>query len=137
MHLKGPWKYRILPAAEQMSPPDPEIAAEGRIKLPAAWEECFGTYRGTVRYQRHFNCPTNLDSHEQVFVIFTEIGGQASIRLNGSELGTAAGGPGPFEFEITTLLQSQNMLEADVTFQTADPSPGGLWSPVALEIRSD
>ncbi len=75
MHLKGPWQYRLLDTSEK-------LAAEGRIKLPATWQECFADYRGGVRYLRHFNCPTNLEPHERVFVIFAEIGGTATVSLN-------------------------------------------------------
>lgn len=132
MHLKGPWQYRLLNSASAANVP----AAEGRIKMPASWQDCFADYRGGVRYERHFNCPTNLDPHERVYVIFEEIGGDATVQLNDTQLGTAGGGPaGPFEFEIKSLLQPRNLLTVDVVFQGGNEQPGGLWAPVALEIR--
>jgi hypothetical protein len=131
MHLKGPWQYRLLDSDANANP----TAAKGRIKLPAAWQDCFADYRGSVRYERHFNCPTNLDPHERVYVVFEEIGGEATIRLNETLLGNAGGGPGPFEFEIKSLLQPRNLLVVDVAFHGGNERPGGLWAPVALEIR--
>lgn len=137
IHLKGPWQYCLLSATgAEAAPATGELNSAGRIKLPADWQESFGDYRGSVRYERHFNCPTNLDSDERVYVIFTEIGGTATVTLNETELGSTDGGPGPFEFEIKGLLHPRNLLVVDVEF-TALGEPGGLWTAVALEIRSD
>lgn len=136
MHLKGPWQYQLLADSSDDSRPSagrPEQA--GRIKLPADWQECFGEFRGRVRYERHFNRPTNLDPEERVYVVFEEIGGQASVQLNETDLGIAGNKPGPFEFEIKDLLQQRNLLCVEVEF-LAENEPGGLWAPVAIEIRS-
>lgn len=144
MHLKGPWHYEWLgnpfrPTGKKNSTQSPrEVPLTGRVKLPASWQELFGAVSGRTRFRRRFHCPTNLDSHEHVFVVFDGIGGTAEISVNGNQLGTVADGPQREGFDITDLLQPANELFVEITFdaESSTDRPGGLWAPVALEIRS-
>src|SRR5207248_2624791 len=55
----------------------------------------------------------------------------AEVSLNGQLLGKPRGADGPFEFEVTRMLQARNELTLDVAAQ----SDGGIWGEVALEVR--
>jgi len=130
MHLKGPWNTE--PAAESA---DSAPAVE-RVKLPATWEELFGTYRGKVRFRRRFHQPTNLDPHEHVFLVFDGVGGAGTVTVNETLLGKFEEGVPPPRFDITHLLQVNNEVVVELEYHSdaATTSPGGLWGPVALEI---
>ena len=130
MHLKGPWEIEI-PAGSN------PVAIPRRVKLPASWQELFGDFRGSLRFCRRFHKPTNLDEHERVWLVFDGLGGLGRIHVNDHALGTIGPAIPTGEFDITQLLQFTNCLHVDVEFiePAASASPGGLWAPVALEIR--
>ena len=130
MHLKGPWEIEIPEGGDLAAVPR-------RVKLPASWQELFGDFRGTLRFCRRFHKPTNLDEHERVWLVFDGLGGLARVYVNDQELGTVGPTTPTGEFDITPLLQFTNRLHVDVGFiePAASTAPGGLWAPVALEIR--
>jgi len=110
-----------------------------RVVLPASWQTLFGAESGRAEFGRKFNQPTNLESHEHVWVVFDGIRGEATVRINRQPLGQIAPTAATAEFEITRHLVLHNELVVDLSFvPDADPAqPGGLWGPVALEIRFD
>jgi hypothetical protein len=67
-----------------------------------------------------------------VWLTFAGVEGSADTSLNGTPLGRREGTAGPFEFEITRLLQERNRLQVDIEATGGD---GGLWGEVALEVR--
>jgi beta-galactosidase/beta-glucuronidase len=127
MHLKGPWNTRWLNRDEPAR----------QVVMPSDWQSLFGDEAGTVEFRRKFNQPTNLEPHEHVWVVFDGILGAAQARLNGQRLGRIADNVTTAEFEITPHLRLHNELVVELTFdpQSAGGVPGGLWGPVALEIR--
>jgi beta-galactosidase/beta-glucuronidase len=129
MHLKGPWDFQRLDRDEP----------EGRAVMPMAWRELFGTEAGRVEFRRKFNMPTNLEAHEHVWIVFDGIGGEAAVSVNREPLGHIAVDQSKVEFEITPFLNVHNELCVDLNFDPAlvSPESGGLWGPVALEIRFD
>lgn len=163
MHLRGPWTFEWLTTpGDQQSPAgssdnSQEASADtsptrsgslsrdatdgqvGRVKMPAHWHSLFGEQGGTVRFRRRFQCPTNLDPHEHVFIVFDGIGGSARVAVNETELGTIEFDHTTADFEMTQHLRPSNVLTVDVEYNPEDQSaiPGGLWGPVAIEIRSD
>lgn len=152
MHLKGPWEYEVLgvataleSAAESHAAPNvpatrSDVPLTGTVRMPSAWQDVFGTFRGSIRFQRRFHAPTNLDEHEKVFVVFDGIGGTACVAMNDTLLGEIPRETSTAEFDITRLLEKSNRLRVEIRYNgaTDQNSPqGGLWGPVALEIRSD
>lgn len=132
MHLKGPWEVRLL---------EPNELAR-RVFMPMDWQSIFGELRGRAEFRRKFNPPTNLETHEHVWVVFDGICGDATIRLNGQWLGEVSHQVTSVEFEMTEHLRMHNELVVELAFTTdielADGEfgqPGGLFAPVALEIR--
>jgi beta-galactosidase/beta-glucuronidase len=132
IHLKGPWQ------CEWLSPTDVPAASIQRVKMPIDWRSVFGEQAGRVVLRRKFHKPTNLDADETVFVVFDGISGRGDVRLDDQILGPVEETVTTLSFEITALLQPTNELLVELDF---DPhrnpdTDGGLWGPVAIEIRS-
>ena len=127
IHLKGPWDVRRLDRDEPTS----------RVFMPASWQAVFGSEFGQAEFRRKFNQPTNLESHEHVWIVFDGIGGEGSIRINGQNLGPITSATSSAEFEITRHLSLHNDLVVELTVfsEKGADSQSGLWGPVALEIR--
>ncbi len=130
MFLKGPWEVRRLDREEPSR----------RVTLPASWQTIFpGSNCGRAEFRRKFNQPTNLEAHEHVWIVFQGVRGAAWVDFNGQRLGGIDIGEETAEFEITPHLWRHNELVVQLTFWVGSPpdQPGGLWGPVALEIRSE
>ena len=127
IQLKGPWQVRRL---DQDKPPT-------RVFMPASWVAIFGEESGRAEFRRKFNQPTNLESHEHVWIVFDGIGGEGTIRINGQNLGPITSATSSAEFEITQHLSLHNELVVELTVfsEKGADSKSGLWGPVALEIR--
>lgn len=134
IHLKGPWEYHWSPPESANS----KDAAEGSVNMPRDWHSLFGDRAGTAQFRRPFHRPTNLDSHEQVFIVLTEVRGDGTIFLNDIDVGMIHGIGRPVEFEVTSLLKSFNQLMINLHFDPVSSAgaPGGLFGAVALDIRS-
>ena len=128
MFLKGPWEVRRLDCDEPSR----------RVTLPTSWQSIFGDTTGRAEFRRTFNQPTNLESHEHVWIVFQSVRGAAWVDLNRQRLGEINPDDTTAEFEITPHLALHNELIVQLTFEVGSPpdQPGGLWGPVALEIRS-
>jgi len=142
MHLKGPWEYEWLspipPArlAHTVGAGEP-LSPRGKLRMPATWQAVFGDASGQVRFRRRFHRPTNLEPHEQVFLVFDGVGGTAQLALNDQPIGRIFPPEHAAEYDVTRKLAEANVLVVDVAFdsETAGEHPGGLWGAVALEIR--
>lgn len=128
MFLKGPWEVRRLDREEPSR----------RVTLPASWQTIFGNEAGRAEFRRTFNQPTNLESHEHVWIVFQGVRGAAWVSLNRQRLGEINLDDTTAEFELTPHLALHNELVVQLTFDVGNSpdQPGGLWGPVALEIRS-
>lgn len=130
MYLKGPWEVRRLDREERSR----------RVTLPASWQTIFlGSNCGSAEFRRKFNQPTNLEPHEHVWIVFQGVRGAAWVDLNRQRLGRIDIDDDTAEFEITPHLALHNELVVQLTFEPNEfpDQLGGLWGPVALEIRSD
>ena len=136
IHLKGPWDF-VWHASDTAS--GEMRSRTGTVAMPQDWVSLFGAEPGTARFQRKFHRPTNLEPHERVLLILTEVRGAGSVQLNDQPVGEFRGCGAAIEFELTAILNPFNVLSIEMTFHPAnEPSlPGGLYGPVALEIRSD
>ena len=129
MFLKGPWEVRRLDREEPSR----------RVTLPASWQTIFeGSSCGRAEFRRKFNQPTNLESHEHVWIVFQGVRGVGQVGINGQWFGSIDREDTTAELEITPHLALHNELVVQLTFDVGSPpdQPGGLWGPVALEIRS-
>jgi beta-galactosidase/beta-glucuronidase len=131
IRLRGPWECEPLArlGADDRAEPPPAR----RMTMPCRWGEAgLADFAGRVRFRRRFGYPGRIDSHERVWLTFAGIEAVAEVRLNDHFLGRREGKDGPFEFEVTPLLQARNELIVDVE---AASDRGGLWGEVALEVR--
>lgn len=128
MFLKGPWEVRRLDRDEPSR----------RVTMPASWQTIFGDETGRAEFRRTFNQPTNLDAHDQVWIVFQGVRGAGWVDINGQRLDSIKTENQTAEFEITPHLWQHNELVVQLAFGagSAPDQLGGLWGPVALEIRS-
>ena len=135
INLRGPWDFLWLRSTDISLVP---ISETGTVNMPKDWQSVFGLISGTSRFRRKFHRPTNLDPHEQVMIVFTEIRGAGTIRLNDQPVGSFTASERSVEFEITAFLKPFNELEVEIEFAAKqEPAEaGGLFGVVALEIRS-
>lgn len=136
IHLKGLWEYVISPPAGSTIAGGSEA---GTVRMPQAWREIFGDVCGTAQFRRKFHRPTNLESHEHVVLVFTEIRGSGQVLLNGQHVGQFNAAGDAVEIEITSLLKPFNEIAVEISFdpQFEPGAPGGLSGAVALEIRTE
>jgi hypothetical protein len=103
------------------------------MTMPCRWHEGGLTdFAGRVRFTRRFGYPGRIDAGERVWLTFAGVEGTAEVWLNDHALGRHEGSAGPFEYDVTTLLDTRNRLVVEIAEMTGR---GGLWGEVALEIR--
>lgn len=107
--------------------------------MPCDWQTLFGSLAGSATFSRQFHSPTNLEAHEQIVIVLTEVGGAGRICLNGEVLTEFPDGAESPEVDVTRQLQPFNVLEVSLQFTpTTETSAtaGGLFGPVMIEIRT-
>mgnify|MGYP001818302944 CR=1 FL=1 len=136
MRLKGPWHYAWL---------FPELSAEelgcplsGTVKIPTAWEKCFGKIPGVVQWSRRFQKPTNLDVTERVMISAPTLPGVRAVRINQALLPLDGQPAEGFRFDITEALEpANNLLQIEMTCDSESEVPDrGMTEPAMIEIWS-
>jgi hypothetical protein len=133
IRLRGPWECeplcRLSPQGDVAGPLPPAL----RMTMPCRWHEGgLSDFAGRVRFTRRFGYPGRIDAGERVWLTFAGVDGTAEVWLNDRPLGRHEGAAGPFEHDVTALLEARNRLVVEVEELTGR---GGLWGEVALEIR--
>lgn len=107
--------------------------------MPCEWRRIFGEAVGTARFRRKFHKPTNLESHEVVKIVMTEVRGAGVVSLNDNRLADFSSSGEAVEIEITPFLNPFNELSIELKFDPVVNSgvQGGLFGVTAIEIRSD
>jgi hypothetical protein len=133
IRLRGPWDCEPLRRAGATEGAAAPLPAALRMTMPCRWHEGgLSDFAGRVRFTRRFGYPGRIDAGERVWLTFAGVDGSAEVWLNGCPLGRHEGAAGPFEHEVTPLLDTRNRLVVEVEEATGR---GGLWGEVALEIR--
>ena len=144
--LDGIWSFRL--AGQDMR----------AIHVPAPWQAEFpefASYAGKAVYTRPFAVPSEWRGRE-IVLTFGAVSYFASVKLNGTLLGTHEGGYLPFSFVLPeNLLRTENHLEVTVETPSNDREAypdypfaevphgkqswygplGGIWQSVHLEAR--
>jgi hypothetical protein len=125
IRLRGPWEL----VTDAVASDEPRRARESqRVTVPCDPAEILGThFTGQVQLIRPFNTPTNLESHERVYLALEGLPPAATLALNGALLPCPVG-RNPARCDITAELALHNRLE--VTLEL----PGGSLGEVRLEI---
>jgi hypothetical protein len=101
--------------------------------MPCRWGDAgLAGFAGRVGFRRRFGYPGRIDADERVWLTFGGVTASAQVWLNGTFLGEGEQARGPFEFEVTGLLDQRNEL---MVLVQAPGDSGGLWGEVALEVR--
>lgn len=154
IRLRGPWECEPLARFVKSTSGAcreavDDLPAGGKTQVPGDWAKVLGAdFVGRARYRRRFNCPTNLDPCEHVWLVFDRFDHEAAVVLNGQPLGKFAGPDGPQHLDITPVLLAHNELTVDVSlpaeaFDDASArgdragQAGGLVGEVRLEIGRD
>jgi len=132
IRLCGPWDYTLSPSVKEITVP-----SRGTTAMPFDWENLCGNVSSTATFVRRFHCPTNLDPHEEVWIVLSGVRGTGSVSLNGHHLHDFDSNGLAVECPVTSHLIPFNLLEIQITVdpETHD-QPRGLFLPVILEIRS-
>ena len=136
-NLNGLWDYAIAPKAA----PLPE-RMDGQILVPFAVESKLSgvtrkvTPDDRVWYRRSFTVPEDWQG-EHVMLNFGAVDYEATVRVNGSVVGSHEGGFDAFGFDITPYLrEGENELVVEVTDPTSAGTqprgkqildPSGIW----------
>ena len=136
-NLNGLWDYAIAPKAA----PLPE-RMDGQILVPFAVESKLSgvtrkvTPDDRVWYRRSFTVPADW-AGEHVMLNFGAVDYEATVRVNGSVVGSHEGGFDAFAFDITPYLrEGENELVVEVTDPTSAGTqprgkqildPSGIW----------
>src|SRR5271169_4702567 len=86
-----------------------DFDTSGQLHVPGDWNtqrESLLFYEGSVWYKRSFDYAKSPKN--RLFVHFGAANYQASVYLNGEELGQHEGGFTPFDFEITDRVRAQD-----------------------------
>jgi beta-galactosidase/beta-glucuronidase len=141
--LRGPWQSEPLARVERDESgtlvwSGSPLPAAATVRLPASWQDLFGGFRGRVRFRRRFHPPTNVEADDRLFIVLDAVGGEGTVSLNGRFLGKTDRQERSTDYDVTGQLRPNNELEIDLEYPdfAGDRKPGGLFAPIALEIRS-
>jgi len=138
LNLNGLWEYAIRPKDQ----PQPE-KFDGQILVPFCAESALSGVMKAIGeqnrlwYRRTFEIPGKWKNH-RILLHFGAVDWEATVSVNGQELGTHRGGYDPFTFDITDVLKKQGPQEIilsvwDPTNAGSQPrgkqvkKPGGIW----------
>ncbi len=94
--LNGVWQFTTNAAA----------ATWDRITVPGNWDTlpAYSTHKGKGWYRREFLAPAEWEG-KHIRLKFDAVYHDASVTLNGQELGSHCGGYTPFEFDVTDVVK--------------------------------
>ena len=135
IRLLGPWEFAWESSAGDEAPP----VLEGTTAMPCDWHSLFGPVVGLATFRRRFHRPSNLELHEQVWLICTGVRGSGSVSLNDEQLSEFSSDGEAVECEVTSRLQPFNVVSIRLSAGSIEEPqrPRGLFEPVVLEIRSE
>ena len=133
IRLRGPWELtplaRTVSTAAGMQEVAEGLPAGGRTQVPGDGRELLGEdFAGRARFTRRFNLPTNLDSHERVYLVIESLDARAAARLNGEPLHATPNALTSRRHDVTAVLKLHNALEIETIY------PGDPIGEVSLEI---
>lgn len=139
--LRGPWQCEPLARAEldasgHLVWSDTALPGPATVRLPDAWQALFGQFRGRVRFRRRFHPPSNISAGDRLFILLNATRSTGAVSVNGQFLGRIENPTGIEKFDVTGMLRVNNELEIQLEFtEFGDAAPpGGLFTPIALEI---
>jgi hypothetical protein len=123
LNLNGLWEYAVQPRADAR----PE-AYQGRILVPFPIESALSGVmkrvdeKSRLWYRRSFSVPAGW-AGQRVLLHFGAVDWEATVSVNGKELGTHRGGYDEFSFDLTEALKPEGAQELVVAVW--DPTEAG------------
>jgi len=122
MNLNGVWEY-----AERIGGQTPPTGSPlgGHILVPFPIESALSGVMKNAEglwYRRTFTLPEEWND-QHILLHFGAVDWEASILMNGKEIGSHRGGYAPFSFDITSALKKKG--EQELVVGVFDPSDGG------------
>lgn len=132
IRLRGPWKYRWLNTNA------PAVAEPQTFRHPEEWLDLIAGKTGRMELSRVFHAPTNMEPHEQLFVVLTGVHATGEVFLNGASLGPFDTHVNCYEFGCPLPLPWTNTLTIELAFGaiTVPSMIPGLYDSVELVIRT-
>lgn len=133
LSLNGLWEYAIRPKAQEQ----PE-EFDGEILVPFPVESALSGVMKSVGpdnrlwYHRTFEVPDNWDK-ERILLHFGAVDWDATVWINGKEVGNHKGGYDPFTFDITDALKENG--EQEIVLSVWDPTDAGT-QPRGKQVRN-
>lgn len=123
VNLNGLWQYAVRPKAE-----DKAEKWDGQILVPFAIESALSGVMKTVKsderlwYRRTFARPA-MQKDGRLLLHFGAVDWEATVYVNGKEVGSHRGGYTPFSFDITDALKEGD--EQELVVAVWDPTDRG------------
>lgn len=149
--LSGPWRFlsdiNSAGVDERWFDPDFPDSDWIEVEVPHTWNVMpdYADYEGVAWYRQTFMLAEDLtDYHVQLH--FDSVYYKAQVWLNGIYLGEHAGGYTPFEFDVSSLIDNENVLAVrvdNIRLPTRIPDDtfdwwhyGGIVRQVSLKLSS-
>ncbi len=133
-NLNGLWEYAIRPKGE----PRP-AKLDGQILVPFPAESALSGVMKEVGpdnrlwYRRTFTVPQGW-GERRVLLHFGAVDWDATVTVNGTELGSHKGGYDPFSFDVTDVLKKGDGARQEIVVSVWDPSDAG-FQPRGKQVR--
>ncbi len=135
IRLRAPWELRLA-ADGSSTEVTPAPSPARKVECPGdRLDEVDPNFVGHARYTRRFNSPTNLESHERVWLVVAGLPHPASISLNDRPLPELPGDKPQHDFDITDQLCPHNTLAVDIRLPAKCSDRAQPPVEVRLEIR--
>ncbi|RIK75551.1 MAG: beta-galactosidase [Planctomycetota bacterium] len=138
-NLNGLWQYAVRPVEQTK----PDTKWDGQILVPFAIESALSGVMKTVKsderlwYRRTFERP-KMQKDGRLLLHFGAVDWEATVYVNGKEVGSHRGGYTPFSFDVTDALKADGEQEIvvavwDPTDKSTQPrgkqigNPHGIW----------
>lgn len=107
---------------------DPETAVWDRLPVPGSWDvnDRYACHQGDGWYRRTFDTP-RFGDEQVVRLHFEAVCYTATVWLDGTLLGTHAGGYTPFEYDVTGLLTTDGSPNTLTVRANNDEVVGATW----------
>jgi hypothetical protein len=133
VNLNGLWQYAVRPKAEEKAE-----KWDGQILVPFAIESALSGVMKTVKsderlwYRRTFERPA-MQKDGRLLLYFGAVDWEATVYVNGKEVGSHRGGYTPFSFDITDALKAEG--EQELVVAVWDPTDKG-YQPRGKQIHN-
>jgi hypothetical protein len=130
-NLNGLWNYEIVKKGAQPGKPDGQILVPYPIESALSGVGKRVSHEQELIYRRAFTVPKEWKG-KRVLLHFGAVDWEATVRVNGKDIGTHKGGNDPFSFDITDALKDG---DNELVVRVWDPTDTGA-QPRGKQVRN-